>query len=498
MKSITFKLWAGITGLVLVILTIIWSFQIVFLKNYYIEQRKNVLEVSATDIAEMLSQKEEPFALEEETLDAIEEIARKTSGRIVIIDADYSVRFFNPGVPDKPPVLPERFRNMDEDGANDKNSTKESRAPEIVLEKTLREYHISRELLLKAPIVQVSETERERGILAVQPIGKEEVLGYVAIGTPLAPIEGIIGTLKEQLSVISILSLAIGTVIAFIFSRYAIKPIRRLQGATHQISKGDFTTRLTNLPDDEIGDLGHSINHMAEELGKMERFRRDFIANVTHELKTPLSLISAYAELVKESSWLDKDECNHHMQDIMEEAARLNGMVEEILTLSKIESDMARPELKSVNLKNSVDEAVKTLEIKRQQKQMEINVSIQSDTWVLAEEDGLRQIFVNVIGNALYHCPAGTIVNVFEAPTPTAGYRQIVIEDNGQGIPAEDLPYIWNRFYRVDRSGKRNTTGTGLGLSIVASMLKIHGAQYGIESTEGKGTRIWFQYRVAS
>ena len=499
MKSIAIKLWLGITTIVIIILILIWSFQIGFLKEFYLSERETALRSNNQELAVEIATNAPDLEFDYVYQDTIDSYSEQLNVRIFIFDTDLSIKYMNfngigknsiihPSVGIKDLVDPKR-------GDQGLGNVKDNIEDRIIagMKRQLNGLEVNDTVLSEAPFVQRIDDghPQNQGIVSVQPIEYENsTIGYIIMHTPVAPIEETIETLKKQLSIISVISLVLATILASVYAILSIKPIRRLEEATKRIAKGDFTTRVNNVSDDEIGQLGKSINHMAEELGKIEEFRRDFIANVTHELKTPISLISAYAELVKELPALDKESNDRHMIEIIEESARLNRIVEEILYLSKLESNNIPLQYNTFEVGKLASEVVDSLHFAANDKQIQVNVSINDDIQIYGDREKMHQVFYNLISNAIHHCPNNTHISVESEKHPD--FNRIAIRDNGVGIASKDLPYIWDRFFKTDKSGKRNDSGTGLGMSIVKNILESHQLKYGIQSAVNKGTTVYF------
>ncbi|MEW9125258.1 MAG: HAMP domain-containing sensor histidine kinase, partial [Thermotaleaceae bacterium] len=283
----------------------------------------------------------------------------------------------------------------------------------------------------------------------------------------------------------------IGTLLALFLAKFFVKPIVKIIEAAESISKGDFSVKVIHQSNDEIGILGETINDMAVQLDKIERLRKEFIANVSHELKTPITLIKAYAEVVKDMDLGEQDE-QQHLQVIIEESDRLNDMVEDILYLSKMESGFSDLQYGEVSLDEVIDCIIEKLSYFASQKNIQIVMEIDAiRPIVYGDENKLYQVFYNIINNAIHHSYENSkiFVKVFDM---VEGLR-IEIIDEGSGIPEEDLPHIWDRFYKVDKSRKRDESGTGLGMAIVKNILEAHHFKYGITSNIDQGTTVWIE-----
>ncbi|MFZ5965768.1 MAG: sensor histidine kinase [Bacillota bacterium] len=501
MKGIRNKFWLSITSLVLAILLLIWLLQVGLLNKFYINERRSTLLNEANRIASLILETKDDTFLSEAVVDEIHSFTSSVNARILILDRTSDVLFMN-GFDKIDP------RKGEEDRFQKRYTAFLSKDEEIkVLIGKKQSFFVLKNF------VRLNEPPEEKGMsihdgapknLNVQPVnealmivgvpildGKNNV-GNVIITSPLAPIEETISILKKQLTFISIFSLAIGTFLALFLARFFTKPIVNITEVSREIAKGNFDASVAIKSDDEIGVLGETINNMAKQLNKIEQLRKDLIANITHELKTPISLVKAYAELVKEMDNMDVNEKKQYLQVIVEESDRLNNMIEDILYLSKMESGYSNLTADIFSLEELVHCVIEKLAYFIRQKNIEVNLELESKSnEIYGDKDKLYQVFYNIINNAIQYSHDGgkIMIKAFESNDAL----RIEIIDNGSGIPAEDLPYIWDRFYKVDKSGTRNQSGTGLGMSIVKNILEAHDFRYGIESEPGKGTKVWIE-----
>ncbi|QZY54894.1 sensor histidine kinase [Crassaminicella profunda] len=466
MKSILSKLWLGITSLVLIILLITWLFQIMLLQKFYIDERKDLLLDEGKNISALISATNDFPIISQEIIDEMNDFRSEFSFHIsiTIIDTHNKVLFpMNRNIISKriPKELP-------------------------------KEPHVN--LYSKEVETFVEKFDRaKRSLLVVKvPIEKNNaIVGNIILTSALAPIQETSSILKKQLSIITWISLLIGSLLALLFAKHFAKPILKITKTSKEISKGNFNVRVDLDSKDEIGILGDTINDLAFQLGKIENFRREFIANVSHELKTPISLIRAYAELVMDVD-ADKKTRNENLQVIVDESSRLNTMVEDILTLSKMEAGFSELNCSLFPIAELIYKVIGKLDFFASQKNIKLLIEIDDqNTHIYADEAKIYQVFFNLINNAITHSYENSQILI--KVTTTKNHTKIEIIDHGQGIPKEDLPYIWDRFYKVDKSRKRDTSGTGLGMSIVKNILEAHNFSYGIKSKIHEGTTVWFE-----
>ncbi len=477
MKGIRSKLWLAISSLVVTILIIIWFFQVGLLNKFYIHERKNVLSNEAQKLNTLLLEADQQNLISEKVIEEIEIFTSSVNARVIILDQSGDTQFFN--------ILDRYFVKAGE------FDRPQSRAlGPLMGDKEIRGKLTQNQSFT---VVRKRPQSHEASISVGVPVMIENRrIAYIIITSPLAPIEETISILKKQLTYVSILSLGIGTLLALYLARFFTKPILNIIDASKEIAKGNFTAKVSHKSDDEIGVLGETINDMAQQLDRIEKLRKEFIANISHELKTPITLIKAYAELVKEVENISTVDKHQYLQVITEESDRLNDMIEDIMYLSKIQAGFAHLTYSQFSLNELLHGVIEKLSYFAQNKNMKITVeAYEENTSIYADRDKMYQVFYNLINNGIQHSCDYTTIWVRTLKTED-GLRVEII-DNGKGIAEEDLPYIWDRFYKIDKSGKRNESGTGLGMAIVKNILEAHHMKYGVESQLHKGTKVWME-----
>jgi signal transduction histidine kinase len=230
---------------------------------------------------------------------------------------------------------------------------------------------------------------------------------------------------------------------------------------------------------------------MADQLSKLDSLRKDLVANVSHELRTPLGLIRGYAELARDVQYEQIDNRKESLDIIIEETDRLGVMVDDILNLSQIQAGYADINPVEGDIIADAQTAVSKYIIAAENKGVELLLDTDRDS-VIAYYDAkrLQQVFHNLITNAINHTDPGGKVSIFVESL--ASVVRIEVRDTGTGIPEDELPFIWERYYKVDKSGS-GAKGSGIGLAIVKGILEAHGSKFGIKSKLGVGTTFWFE-----
>ncbi len=284
----------------------------------------------------------------------------------------------------------------------------------------------------------------------------------------------------------------IALLIAYVIARQMGKPIRRLTASSRTLAKGDFSVHFTgDYPYAEINELANVLEYAKDELSKADNMQKELIANVTHDFKTPLTMIKAYAAMIIEISGNDPEKRNKSAQVIIDESDRLANLVNDILDISKIRSGISTLNCRECNISEEVLTIVDRFGYLEEQG-YRIVTDVEDDLFTVADTEKIQQVVYNLLGNAINYTG--------EDKTVTVGVKaegdmiHFTVTDTGKGISEEDLKTIWDRYYRSTQTHKRPVKGTGLGLSIVKTILVKHDFNYGVISEQGKGSTFYVDF----
>lgn len=323
----------------------------------------------------------------------------------------------------------------------------------------------------------------------------------ILINSTITPVDATVQTLRWQLVIIMFIMLFLALILAVIMAKTISNPIIKISDSSKELAKGNYDIDFTSNGFREIKELGESLNYAAHELGKTEKFQREIIANVSHDLRTPLTMITGYAEVMRD---LPGENTPENVQVIIDEANRLTTLVNDALDLSKLQSGNQKPNMKKYNFTKSIEEILQRFGKLKAEDGYNINFEFNQEVWVCGDEVKLSQVVYNLIINAITHAGQDKEVivrqTVIKKPLPKRSKEiiepkavRIEVEDHGEGIEKDKLKDIWQRYYKVDKTHKRAQMGTGLGLSIVKNVLEMHHARYGVESQLNKGSIFWFE-----
>lgn len=308
---------------------------------------------------------------------------------------------------------------------------------------------------------------------------------------PAEPINETVGILKDQLIGISLLLLILSAAIGTFIARMLLKPVRELNRTVNQLAAGNMDARADVSSRDELGELANNFNRMADQLSKLDKLRKDLVANVSHELRTPLGLIRGYAELARDVQYDQIGNRRESLDIIIEETDRLGIMVDDILNLSQIQAGYADISPVEGDIVADAQTAVGKYIMAADKKGIELVLETDRDSQILCyDPKRIQQVFHNLLSNSMNHTKSGGKISISIKGTPST--TRVEIKDTGDGIPDEELPFIWERYYKVEKSGS-GVKGTGIGLAIVKGILEAHGSKFGVESKLGVGTTFWFE-----
>jgi signal transduction histidine kinase len=286
----------------------------------------------------------------------------------------------------------------------------------------------------------------------------------------------------------SLLAIAIAILLAFVLSRRILAPVKALTGAARQFGKGDFSRRVDSGDKGELGELARSFNSMADDLERTERLRRNMVADVAHELRTPLSNLSGYLEAIRDDV-VQPDDAT--IRSLSEETSTLIRLVNDLQELSLADAGELKLILQEDDISRLVRETVTALQTKAAAKGLTISADLPTALpAVYIDSHRIRQVLNNLLENALEHTGREGRITVTTRQKENRIY--ISVADTGEGIPPEDLPMIFERFYRVDKSRTRATGGSGLGLTIAKRLVEAHGGTIEVYSNLGQGSTFTF------
>ena len=305
----------------------------------------------------------------------------------------------------------------------------------------------------------------------------------------LVPVESTVGILKQQLLITSTVLVLLSLVLSGILSKRLVRPLRTITDQAKRLAQGDYAADYAGDGIAEIEDLADTLNFSAQGLSRVEELRRELVANVSHDLKTPLTMIIGYAEMIRDLTGDDKEKRDEQLSVIVDEAQRLTGLVNDLIRVSRDESSAGETAPEPIDLGAMIGDLVGRFSTTCPEYRFEPDVC--ADCVIRADRAATGQVLYNLISNAVNYTGEDRRVQISARPCET-GVR-VEVRDTGAGIPADQLPLIWERYYRSRNTHQRPVAGSGLGLSIVRSALERQGFPYGVESEVGAGSCFWFE-----
>ena len=313
---------------------------------------------------------------------------------------------------------------------------------------------------------------------------------YLILNTPLEPVESYIDFILNQYLYIAAIVIGIALIVAMFLATRISRPTIKMKDEANKLAQGNYDVRFQTKSFSEINDLASTLDDATDKLSKVNDLRKDLVANVSHDIKTPLTMIRAYAEMIKDISGDDPKKRNEHLDVILEETNYLDKLVTDMSELSKLQSGVIEINRDNFDLKECTERVVMLLSAVISEKNISLVLDL-DDCFIYADEIKISQVIYNFLSNALKYSDADSkiIVRVRSDEEKT----RLEVIDNGNGISEDALPYIWDRYYKVDKNFNRSVNSTGLGLAIAKAILEAHKARYGVESELGKGSTFWFE-----
>ena len=332
------------------------------------------------------------------------------------------------------------------------------------------------------------------GVPYIDPITKAR--GAILMTEPLSGFDKFLRNIYLYTVVLGLVALVFSLFIVKKFSETLIKPLVTMKESATAMAAGDYSMRVEVKGEDEVAELGKAFNSLGSDLNayvnKMERtekMRRDFVANVSHELRTPVTIIRGYNEAIYDGTVTDAEVVQRYRKMINEETIRLERMVRELLDISRLQAsdEISQHNMDELPFAVIVRNVAEKLMIKSAEKHVKFSIDADDNIKILGNGDQMVQLVLILSDNALKYSPENSIISL-GAKKLEDGSVLFSVKDEGPGIPAEDIPFIWERFYKVDKSHCRNVPGTGLGLAIAKEIIRMHGAQAEVKSECGQGT----------
>lgn len=427
--KLQWKIFAFLLGFCALLLAILWLFQTVFLSDMYKLIRQNEIEKAIALVEKNIDSSSLQDVLYEIEL---------TKEIIVMPTRDFAPP------PDRRPV-PDRFGRRQPETI--------TKAQEFVLEN-----------------------------------GDKISLTFYAMTTP---VDATVSTLRMQLFIITGIMILLATLLAIIISKHISNPIVQINQSAKVLAKGNYETEFYGRGFLEIKELSDTLNAAAVELSKVERLRRELMANISHDLRTPLALIYSYAEMMHD---FPNEVTSEQSQIIMAETKRLTSLVNDMLDISLLEAGVSMLNKTEYNLTESMRNTIGRMNELVKNEGYKLDLEYNEDIRIFADEVKITQVFYNLLLNAITHSDNDKTVLVRQIIKENTVRVEVI--DHGEGISQNDLPYIWERYYKVDKKHRRPIMGTGLGLSIVKKIIEMHNGKYGVESEKGKGSVFWFQLEL--
>lgn len=463
-NSIKAKIGMNFILFALVLMIFIWGTQVLFLNTFYQTMKENATQALMRDIASAYDKYDT-----QDFIKAIEDTATTNDIHVYVQNTDGT------------PIFSSNY-----DAAASRHSTDIQKVTTAMLSENKDTVSIL-----------IRGRTNDHKTLACGKIlsekGKPTLMAYII--SPLFPMESTIGILKKQLLWVTGMALILAALLALYLSNRISTPIRNITKNANRLAQGEYGIVFQGGHYTEVSELADTLTRTSIELEKSTSLQKDLIANVSHDLKTPLTMVKSYAEMIRDLSGNNPEKREKHLEVIIEEADRLNTLVSDLLTLSRIQSGAIIIKSAEFNLHSEVDNIFNSYKLLMEEDGYKINVNCPENLVVKGDPERIKQVFANLINNAIKFCGDDKTVNV--TVQKKGRYALCQIQDHGNGIPKEELPRIWERYYKSSSNMVRSTTGSGLGLSIVKEILSLHKARYGANSTLGEGTTFWFELELA-
>ncbi len=489
--SIKYKIFLYLLSFVMILLAVLWVFQICYLDTFYKLIKNREAEKALEQAISILQDDEIDVGAEIDSLAAecnLSILVTDTRGT-TIYSAEYIMNSKMSTIPYE--EFEQYYRQAKEQGGRAKIEFKGNK--NVTMPRMEEEPPAGMDMG-KGPPAGNEDFFQNHGQKMVQSAiyiqiinsGTEDMV--VMVNSQLTPVDATVDTLRVQFIWIFAILILLSLIIAFLLSQKISHPIILVNHSAKELAKGNYSIEFAGKDYREIAELSETLNYAARELEKTETLRKELIANVSHDLRTPLTMIIAYAEVMRD---LPGENTPENIQVVIDESSRLTNLVNDMLDISKLQAGVMERNSSVYNLTESIKSVLERYNKLKEQDGYIIDFQYQKDVMVKADEFKMYQVIYNLVNNAINY--TGTDKKVEVRQMIKNHTVRIEVADTGEGIAAEALPYVWDRYYKVDKTHRRAVMGTGLGLSIVKNILILHESAYGVESQQGKGSTFWFE-----
>ncbi len=471
-NTLTFNFWIYFVSFSILLFIILWIMQVILLQNYYSIMKKIEIEKLAMEI--------EGEYGNEDFESYLDYIAYKNSSTIVIFDIHDNIYY------------------------SSSNLLEKNELSNIPLRQSPIKIQDIKEKILSSINQKISYTInvdkfKSATFVYAKRIGNTNE--FLIMMTSIEPIDATIKVLKSQLLYITIISIVISSIISIFISRKLSRPIKNINETAKNLAVGNYNITFNKSGYKEIDDLVDTLNLATKQLAKTDKIKRELIANVSHDLRTPLTMIKAYSEMIRDISGDKKDQREENLKIIIDETDRLTELVNDMMDLSKIESGIIKLNTETFDLNEVINSIICKFKNITDKSDFKLTVDIPGEIFVIADKSKIQQVLYNLVSNAINHSgnKKDNIEKQIKIKVSNLGKKvKVQIIDNGIGISEEDLVHIWDRYYKANNSFKREASGSGLGLSIVKNILTVHNVNYGVTSKLNVGTTFWFELNKSS
>lgn len=345
------------------------------------------------------------------------------------------------------------------------------------------------EIFLQGDFIELSDQE-------VMVYGKkvyiDDQVYYVISNVTLQSINILTKTIQNQFVLISLIVLSLSLLISLLFSRIISQPIIKIKEEANKLTYGNYDLKFEDTEINEVQELADTIDLAAKEISKVEEYRSELMANVSHDLKTPLTMIKAYAEMIKDISGENREKREEHLDIIINETDSLNTLVSDMLNLSKLQAGAVSVKIEPFDLTEQLHNCYYRFELLAKEEGVTIDFECEPELIAMGDANKIEEVLNNFLSNALKHYGEDKTI-VLKGFLKNKEFIRVEVTDHGSGIDEEVLPYIWDRYFKIDKKYQRSKSGSGLGLAISKAILETYGCKYGVISKINEGSTFYFE-----